>query len=202
MLATARSYVAQHWRGELSLLLSFWLNGVLLNIALYAGAEKVWEALLPDFDPALILVASVSMWAVYGLVTLWQVVGIWRSANSRIRELGSSSLAGLAQVTAVLGVLAALGQFSIDAALRSVEAYRALTIDDTLYRSAPTTFENPTGLAQSANTGIFSMRSVSEGVNHRSSSLLATNLATVQMTTLSLVCETPLSRLMLFVQRA
>jgi hypothetical protein len=76
-------YLKRHWRGELPLGVSFWLNGVafLLAGAVLAETLSPYANQLPgSYNAALfagtVLLASTSL-------ILWQVVGIWRAAARR-----------------------------------------------------------------------------------------------------------------------
>jgi hypothetical protein len=73
------NYISRHWRGELSLPLSYWLNGFLLSISLYglsasAVAASHWQ--LKIFGAVL---------GMFGIPTIavWQLIGIFRSAKLR-----------------------------------------------------------------------------------------------------------------------
>jgi hypothetical protein len=71
------TFVRKHWRGEYSLPRSFWLHGVLLDSLLIAVSCLLWEGtgLYPD-------------WLVFIVVGIWQIGGVWRSANRRGGFLG------------------------------------------------------------------------------------------------------------------
>jgi hypothetical protein len=75
-----RSWIVQHWRGELPLSDAFWFNGVVLNLVfdfLFWG----WDNLAGD-EPALPwAVAGLALLAFAVAVTPWQVVGVWRSVR-------------------------------------------------------------------------------------------------------------------------
>jgi hypothetical protein len=78
-------YISRHWRGELPLYVSFWVNGVLLHfvlaailIALAAGGAMYSN------DSAFDLLTVYGILALR-LVAVWQLIGIWRSAQSASR---------------------------------------------------------------------------------------------------------------------
>lgn len=99
------SYVARHWNGELGLGTSFWVNGVLFNI--------VFGVLIFIFVYALARLASmgvavVALWILLPLsiaIGVWQLVGVWRSAENHKHFTGRSGWAIVAQVIVVLGWL-------------------------------------------------------------------------------------------------
>jgi hypothetical protein len=75
-----QNFFVRHWRGELPLPLSFWLNGVLVSVIMLAGARYVAENIDVDTGPGTAIFSLVCLWIVIALVTAFQVVGIWRSA--------------------------------------------------------------------------------------------------------------------------
>ncbi|WP_266170303.1 hypothetical protein [Dyella subtropica] len=74
-------YILAHWRGDLPLAQAYWLNGVLLGFVLTL-VERVLIAWLQSARPTLTSVLVISLaWGVSRLaVSIWQVVGILRSA--------------------------------------------------------------------------------------------------------------------------
>jgi len=110
--ATTRgNFVARHWRGDLSLPTSVWINGVLFGL--------VWRLLpYPLTFVSTIFRPSGGTWPMLGLIlcgivgailTLWTVVGIWRSSESYD---GRAVWRGAARVAAVLMAIATLAQIA------------------------------------------------------------------------------------------
>ena len=104
----SQNYFLRHWRGELSLPVSYWVNGVVLGIA--AGiAIALLSALIYRGDegrPLLWLSSLVATWLSIILLVAWQSVGGWRSAV-RYRRSGKFFWGTAAQAMIVLGVLQA-----------------------------------------------------------------------------------------------
>jgi hypothetical protein len=104
------SYIGRHWRGNLSLAQTYWLNGFLTNIALAAlgGLFLVLE----QTGRSLRLIAA--GFIVYGLLFLvirtWTLVGIWRSAGRHAARGGTAGWGTVARVMVVLGILATIAQ--------------------------------------------------------------------------------------------
>jgi hypothetical protein len=86
------NYIARHWRGELDLAVAFWINFVALNLVLLALRPLIEHGLLAlalDDDPRRMAQLGVlHVVFVYGLITPWQVVGLWRSAGRRLAGHG------------------------------------------------------------------------------------------------------------------
>lgn len=88
------NYFSKHWRGELSLPVSYWIN--------YAGLGAVIGVLqaFQKFSPLeLLLLVGASVWS---------VVGTWRAASKRQGGWGT-----VVHVVVVLGLLSAAGQFMV-----------------------------------------------------------------------------------------
>jgi len=79
------TYLRRHWRGELSLALSFWVNLVLIRAVL----------------PLATAYFAVSLVIIYP----WQVVGVLRATDRRLGQLGSSAVIFGAQVGIVVSLL-------------------------------------------------------------------------------------------------
>src|ERR1700722_17190155 len=77
------NFLVRFWRGEYSLGVSYWLFGLLGNVALafIADAIAALFQIEQGYDPRAILGSLVSIWLVTGVFLVWQVTGIWRSAR-------------------------------------------------------------------------------------------------------------------------
>jgi hypothetical protein len=105
------NYILRHWRGELSLPVSYWINNFLGNIALVAGVYFI--GLFIDGTSAVAALFAVSAYIVLmGTICLWQIVGTWRSAVAHPGRGGSRFWAGAAQVMIVIAVVRVTLDFS------------------------------------------------------------------------------------------
>jgi ATP-dependent protease ClpP protease subunit len=77
------NYVAAHWRGQLSLPISYWFNGFLGYLASTIAVALVGASSLlrTDFSPEFSLLSMIGAWAITFGVLCWQVVGAWRAAT-------------------------------------------------------------------------------------------------------------------------
>ncbi|MGH6825223.1 hypothetical protein [Methyloceanibacter sp.] len=73
-----KDYLIKHWRGELSLPVSFWLNAWLLQ-AFFVVAMRVLAGLMP---PAVMLGLVILAMA----IAVWGWVGVWRSATRVMKQ--------------------------------------------------------------------------------------------------------------------
>jgi len=103
-------YLLRHWRGQLSLPLSFWVN----NYGLTALIIFTVSIVISDFafvdsrgEIAALLVFFILLFA----TTVWQIVGVWRSAENHIAGGGSGFWGRTAQALCILGAFSAAGQY-------------------------------------------------------------------------------------------
>ena len=95
----ADGYIARHWRGELTLPVSFWVNNFLLAtpVGFGIGALAAWITVTGDYlrgGSIALLVA----WPLLLLFSVWCIVGAWRSSTAFAESGGSSLWAGLAKL--------------------------------------------------------------------------------------------------------
>lgn len=134
--ARPRNVFARHWRGELPLWVSYWIFGFLVNVVILVisgvGAELFNGN--ASFQPRSIFVTSVAIWGLVLSVTLWQVVGVWRSAThyaGACAKLGKNAVwGGFAKVAMALGVLRLTGILATQVLPQTAEMYRIAFLDD------------------------------------------------------------------------
>lgn len=103
------NYFIRHWRGELSLPVSYWVNGILTTMAAIFFGAAIDQV---DMTRKPTLGASVYLLFVAFIIvaTLWQLVGIWRSADNHKSRGGSGFWAGFAKFAVVIGLLRTFGE--------------------------------------------------------------------------------------------
>lgn len=99
-------YIGRHWRGELSLPQSYWVNGILLSLPLNVYFRVVGAAFAaaPPRSPSTYVVAVLLPFLAALPLAVWQGVGVWRSAGRRIAE-GEFGWAWVARIV-ILGNIA------------------------------------------------------------------------------------------------
>ncbi|MFY9511797.1 MAG: ATPase, T2SS/T4P/T4SS family, partial [Rubrivivax sp.] len=108
-------YIARHWRGELSLPLSFWVNNGLLMLPLGLGIGflmvwiAVWGQSLQAASVALLVGAALLL-----LLSVWGTVGAWRAANTYLDEGGTPGWGMAAKLLLFVGTLLNLGTMGAD----------------------------------------------------------------------------------------
>ena len=110
--AKRTNYFVRHWRGELPLATSYWVNGFLAGILSFAGVAFFTGILGQIQTNYVSLLVGLAMWTIVWAITLWQLVGIWRSASRPGANGKVSRWAGLAKVAVVLGLLRTAASFA------------------------------------------------------------------------------------------
>jgi len=107
-----QNYFARHWRGELSLPVSYWVNGALggliagfFVVAVGAVTHRQGEA-----QPLVWLISLCAVWLFIVGSAIWQAVGIWRSATY-YQQSGRRFWGGVAKALMVLGALQVVVSF-------------------------------------------------------------------------------------------
>jgi hypothetical protein len=119
------NFVARNWRGEFPLWVSYWVFGLVGNIAI-AAIPLVLAGIIqskPGFHPLYLFSLIVSIWIGIVMVSVWQWVGVWRSSNrnieQRARQLRKAPWARIAKFMTVIAFLQ-LGLALITAAVPQV----------------------------------------------------------------------------------
>jgi len=105
-----RDYFVHHWKGELSLPVSYWINGTVAGLGVVAVMTAAGNALAELSTPQWILVGVCAIWTLATIFTVWQLVGIWRSAGQYRKRRGNAFWSFAARAAVVFGSLASLNQ--------------------------------------------------------------------------------------------
>lgn len=130
------NFVARNWRGELPLWVSYWVIGFATNVTAVLVPLVLVEAIKPKqgFGPLSSFAFFVLLWATLAAASVWQLVGIWRSANVRIEaraeEGKKAPWAGIAKFMVIVGFIQLAGIFAKSAIPQLNEAYRIAFLDD------------------------------------------------------------------------
>src|SRR5262249_10361794 len=98
-----RNYFVRHWRGDLSLPVSYWLNGLLTNLFVVALILLFGVLIKKAGNSGLIAFLMIIFLVVVLALITWQCGGTWRSASRR-----GGFWAGAAKLAIVLGILRAV----------------------------------------------------------------------------------------------
>lgn len=102
-----RNHFSSHWKGELPLLISVWVNGVFVSLALAVLLVTLPWGEFMSRAPKTTALTALLLFPVGCAVVTWQFTGVWRSAARYIRD-GKSKIWGraaqLAVVVSVIGI--------------------------------------------------------------------------------------------------
>jgi hypothetical protein len=113
------NYIKQHWQGRNSLVQAFWLNLVILFVAL----DLVERYVFPPYveGESVVTVAVIVYVIVVKLIVYpWQVVGVLRVCDLRIKSDSGRSWATAAQIALVVSLAATL--------IATIETYQKLQV--------------------------------------------------------------------------
>lgn len=99
-------YFAAHWRGEHSLVRSYWLNNFLVATPLATALTALmsWISVKGDSLQVSAIVVLVGFPLLIAL-NVWCLVGAWRAARNYLHDHGSALWGWLARISLVLGTL-------------------------------------------------------------------------------------------------
>jgi len=106
----AENYFVRHWRGQLTLPVSYWVNNwgvTALCWGLLIAAGKVLDEFPLRMQSATVLAAH----GVLLIAGCWCAVGVWRSAKYHAARGGARVWAGVAQFLVVLGAFGTVSNF-------------------------------------------------------------------------------------------
>ncbi|MGH7927129.1 MAG: hypothetical protein ACREQV_04985 [Candidatus Binatia bacterium] len=115
------SYCVRHWRGTLSLPVSFWINGNATSLALVALVMAVASTDAVTEMPRWFSAAGVAYWLFLIVMTVWQLVGVWRSAGNYLCQGKSQCWGRLAQAMVIAGIIASIFSLAIAGVPQTLE---------------------------------------------------------------------------------
>jgi hypothetical protein len=106
-------YIKDHWRGNLSLRLSCCVNGfvtalVVAVLTTYA-VDEIYQS---DLSERAWLAATLAVFGLSIAISVWAIIGIWRSATRHQAEVGTVKSAFLAKLFASIGALGLVAHLS------------------------------------------------------------------------------------------
>ena len=109
-MTKTKNIVLNHWRGLYSLGVSYWLFGFVISALAVLGETLISYFFASDdgYQPKFIFLAIISTWAFLLALTIWQSVGVWRSADRTFRakpDAKRGPWAGLAKLLIIVGAI-------------------------------------------------------------------------------------------------
>lgn len=108
------NYIANHWRGDLSLAKSYWINTLLLSLPftiLLSSLESLALTIRTMEQQALFFWTLAFLTVFAFPLTAWQLIGTWRSATKRTVTTGKSGWSSVAKVVMVIAWIQVFGAF-------------------------------------------------------------------------------------------
>lgn len=102
--STSSNYFVKHWRGELPLGISYWVNNVLFNLILYFLATIIDNNLDFTEDNFQHFIPLI-LWGIIIIYTPWVLVGLWRSASNHIKKYDKHFWANIVKFLVVIGAI-------------------------------------------------------------------------------------------------
>ena len=125
-LYKCKDYFTQHWQGEYSLPVSYWVNYVVVGfIFLFLLNAYPDELITSDIHDLYIYITG---YCIALTVITWQVVGVWRSANNHIQKTKRKYWANTVKLLVVLGLIS--GSFMVQELLPGLNKFISILSKD------------------------------------------------------------------------
>jgi hypothetical protein len=111
-VTTPPSYVWRHWRGELSLARSYWINTVLVSVILQWVAVGLGHGIDITRYAMAFALSFVMLWLGLAAITIWQLIGLWRAAVNHIAQTHRTFWARMVQFSVAIGTLQSVFVFT------------------------------------------------------------------------------------------
>lgn len=99
-------YIRDHWRGGLSLPISFWVNGsvsaVIVALLTVYGSDELDYS---DLSETSWMLATLTLYCVSIIISVWSILGTWRSATSYQKKGGALKWSLTTKLLVLVGAL-------------------------------------------------------------------------------------------------
>jgi len=128
-----KSYIVRHWHGDLPIGISYWVNTVLVTLILTTLISVLVKIMNFNFTfmPEVFSLIIIAIWAILYVVTPWQIVGCWLSAENHIRDTNRYFWARIVQFLVFLGAINSIYLFFTTAWPQITEYTKIATRSDT-----------------------------------------------------------------------
>ena len=107
------SYLGRHWRGELSLPVSYWINGSLISLVMIAVVMSLSDyvtKVLPGYEVTRFTAPEqgaylILLFIIPNIISIWQLGGIWRSAANHKVKTNTKFWGTAAQIIVLIGIV-------------------------------------------------------------------------------------------------
>lgn len=107
------NYIIRHWRGDLSLAKSFWINLFIVDCSLWAIYILFVTTSFIENPITVSRITIFYLLFIYFIVFPWQVVGLWNTTNRYIESIGKRFWPYLVKVLVLFGIIFSAIKLSI-----------------------------------------------------------------------------------------
>ncbi len=131
-----KNYFIKHWRGELSLPVSYWVNGFLTSIVTYTTIIGLGLVIGKSSSNYAYLIFWATAITATTLLVIWQTVGTWRSADKHTEKGGNNIWSTLAKLMVIIGIISLVTEYSKTYIPALKESYKqAVWLSDTTWKT-------------------------------------------------------------------
>lgn len=130
-MAELGGYLERHWQGKLPLWQSYWINAVGASFAVFTAGYVLHPFASGKTQAVSIAMVGALLWPMTLVLVIWQIVGIWRSANLYAQTSPTPVWSHLARAVVVLSLLGTASHLTIGAS-RTLDLLDALRGDPAL----------------------------------------------------------------------
>jgi hypothetical protein len=98
------NYLIRHWRGDLSLPVTYWVNGLLGTLLVFAATGALTSQ-QETMDAETGAVLAICLYFAALAISVWQLIGVWRSSSKHVSRGGESGWAVLAKIVVVIAAI-------------------------------------------------------------------------------------------------
>jgi len=125
---STNTYFKRHWRGELDLGTSYWVNTIFFSLLLTLISLGLGSLASNVTDMTYILVAFIFLYIfIFLIFAPWAYVGLWRSASNHIEKHNLLFWANVVRILVVIGVIRTIMSFVNDGYPQTVGYVQVLT---------------------------------------------------------------------------
>ena len=127
--AKSSNFFLRHWKGELSLPVSYWLVGVGASIVAVVLGKFVGDLGETIRDPRFVGAIIIAFLCFLLVITVWQLVGVWRSAGRSIKR-GRYFWPSAARLMVIIGVFGLVANLASVTGPMLQASYRLVTVGE------------------------------------------------------------------------
>ena len=125
------SYFKKHWRGELDLAISYWVNNVFFSLLILLATLILEIVTSKMTNITFILIILILFYSfIFFIYAPWAYIGLWRSSSNHIKKNGRFFWANVVRIIIIIGVFRTVMAFVDNAYPQMVGFFKILTGTD------------------------------------------------------------------------